>query len=149
MTSRHGPVIIQTVFHNQHYTRCEAVLLARLVEAEIVSPYHGILINTDVGNLTMPVTQPPPSKASSKRSRGRLLVFSPFIMRPRHVPFLRSSIESAPCLEFQHPKLQIQALRTFDYVRLRPARLVDAFLRYGRRHAKAKRCQVSNQRNFA
>ena len=28
---------------------CEAVLLARLVEAEIMSPYHWILINTGVG----------------------------------------------------------------------------------------------------
>ena len=30
------------------------VSLARLVEAEIVSPYHGILINTGVGNPTAP-----------------------------------------------------------------------------------------------
>ena len=33
----------------------EAVLLARLVEAEIVSPYSGILINTGVGNPTAPL----------------------------------------------------------------------------------------------
>ena len=33
----------------------EAVSLARLVEAEIVSPYSGILINTDVGNPTAPL----------------------------------------------------------------------------------------------
>ena len=32
--------------------------LARLVKAEIVSPYCGILINTGVGNPTMPFTQP-------------------------------------------------------------------------------------------
>ena len=32
----------------------EAVSLARLVEAEIVSPYYGILINTDMGNPTVP-----------------------------------------------------------------------------------------------
>ena len=31
----------------------EAVSLARLVEAEIVSPYSGILINTGVGNPTV------------------------------------------------------------------------------------------------
>ena len=31
---------------------CEAVSLACLVEAEIVSPYSGILINTGVGNPT-------------------------------------------------------------------------------------------------
>ena len=28
--------------------------MARLVKAEIVSPYHGILINTGVGNPTAP-----------------------------------------------------------------------------------------------
>ena len=33
----------------------EAVLLARLVEAEIISPYHEILINTGVGNPTVPL----------------------------------------------------------------------------------------------
>ena len=32
--------------------------LARLVNAEIVSPYCGILINTGVGNPTVPFTQP-------------------------------------------------------------------------------------------
>ena len=33
----------------------EAVSLARLVKAEIVSPYCGILINTGVGNPTAPL----------------------------------------------------------------------------------------------
>ena len=33
---------------------CEAVSLARLVKAEIVYPFYGILINTDVGNPTAP-----------------------------------------------------------------------------------------------
>ena len=54
MTSHHGPVIIRAVFHNQPLHDREAVFLARLVEAEIVSPYHGILINTGVGNPTAP-----------------------------------------------------------------------------------------------
>ena len=35
-------------------TYCEAVFLARLVEAEIVTPHHGILINTGMGNPTAP-----------------------------------------------------------------------------------------------
>ena len=33
---------------------CEAVSLSRLVKEEIVSPYHGILINTGMGNPTTP-----------------------------------------------------------------------------------------------
>ena len=41
-----------TTSHNAH---CEAVSLTRLVEAEIMSPYHGILINTGVGNPTVPL----------------------------------------------------------------------------------------------
>ena len=54
MTSHHGPVNIRTAFLNQLRTYREAVFLARLVEAEIVSPYHGILINTGAGNPTAP-----------------------------------------------------------------------------------------------
>ena len=54
MTSRHGPVIIELFFSTSLGAHREAVSLARLVEAEIVSPYHGILINTGVGNPTAP-----------------------------------------------------------------------------------------------
>ena len=113
------------------------------------SPYSRILINTDMGNPTAPVATPPPSKAGSKRSRGRLLVFSLFIMRPRHVLFLQSSIESAPRHEFQHPGLQIRVPSTFDNVRLRPTGPVDALFRHGRRRAKAERRQVLDLRDFA
>ena len=113
------------------------------------SPYSGILINTDVGNPTAPVATPPPSKAGSKRSRGRLLVFSLFIMRPRPVLFLQPSIESAPRPEFQHPGLQIRVLSTFDNVRLRPTRPVDAFLRHGGTHQKVVQGQISVQRYCA
>ena len=58
MTSRHGQVFIQIVllFHLNAFS--EVVSLARLVKAEIVSPYSGILINTGVGNPTVPFTQP-------------------------------------------------------------------------------------------
>ena len=38
---------------------CEVVSLARLVEAEIVSPYYGILINMGVGNPIVPVGMTP------------------------------------------------------------------------------------------
>ena len=41
-------------FLTSYRTYREAVLLARLVKAEIVSPYHGVLINTGVGNPNMP-----------------------------------------------------------------------------------------------
>ena len=50
-----APVIIQTAFLNQLHIYREAVFLIRLVKAEILSPYHGILINTGVGNPTVPL----------------------------------------------------------------------------------------------
>ena len=34
----------------------EAVSVTHLLKAEIVSPYYGILINTGMGNLTVPLT---------------------------------------------------------------------------------------------
>ena len=44
-------------FHTTSYNAYhKAVSVARLVKAEIVSPYHGILINTGMGNLTVPLT---------------------------------------------------------------------------------------------
>ena len=46
--------LFELFFSTSYYTYGEAVFLARLVEAEIVSPYHGILINTGVGNPTAP-----------------------------------------------------------------------------------------------
>ena len=57
MTSCRGPVIIRAVFPTCYYVFREAVLLARLVEAEIVSPYYGILINKGVGNPTVPLAR--------------------------------------------------------------------------------------------
>ena len=42
-----------SLFHLSAFS--EAVSLARLVKAEIVSPYHEILINTGVGNPTAPL----------------------------------------------------------------------------------------------
>ena len=145
---------LPSLYSNCFYCTTSACLAKRfswhvLSKQRPCSPYSGILINTDVGNPTAPVATPPPSKVGSKRSWGRLLVFFLFIMRPRPVLFLQSSIESAPRPEFQHPGLQIRVPSTFDNVRLRPTRLVDAFFRHGRRRAKAERRQVSNRRNFA
>ena len=55
MTSCHGQAFIRIVllFHLSAFS--EAVSLARLVKAEIMSPYLGILINTGMGNPTVPL----------------------------------------------------------------------------------------------
>ena len=59
MTVYHAcPVIIPNRWLARRPTSWEAVLLARLVKAEIVSPYCGILINTGVGNPTVPFARP-------------------------------------------------------------------------------------------
>ena len=46
VTSHHGQAFIRIVLLSHLSTFSEAVSLAHLVEAEIVSPYRGILINT-------------------------------------------------------------------------------------------------------
>ena len=51
--------LFEPFFSTNYYTYCEAVFLARLVEADIVSPYHEILINTGVGNPTAPAGMTP------------------------------------------------------------------------------------------
>ena len=114
-----------SLYLNSFYYTTSARLAKRfpwhvLSKQRSCSPYSGILINTCMGNPTVPVATPPLSKVSPKRSRGRLLVFSLFIMKPSLVSFLQSSIESTPRPEFQHPEPQIRALRTFDNVQLRP-----------------------------
>ena len=55
MTSRHGQAFIRIIllFHLSVFS--EVVSLARLVKAEIVSPYSGIVINTGMGNPTVPL----------------------------------------------------------------------------------------------
>ena len=52
-------------------TYCEAVFLARLIEAEIVSPYYGILINTGMGNPTAPLIAASGRQTGFTRQVGR------------------------------------------------------------------------------
>ena len=55
VTSRRHPVIISNRLLACRSIFRDAVSLARLVKAEIVSPYCGILIDTGVGNPTVPL----------------------------------------------------------------------------------------------
>ena len=77
MTSHHDQAFIRIVLLSHLSAFSEAVSLARLVKAEIVSPYSGVPTNTGVGNPIVHVGISPQSKASSKRSWGGLLVFNP------------------------------------------------------------------------
>ena len=89
------------------------------------------------------------TESESQTVMGRALGIQPLYKGTKAQLLSFNPIKFASRLEFQHPKLQIQALRTFDDVRLRPPGPVDAFLCYGRRHVKVKRCQVSYRRNLA
>ena len=52
----YSQVIIQSIFHftTSQNAYCEAASSTRLVKAVIMSPYHGILINTGMGNPPAP-----------------------------------------------------------------------------------------------
>ena len=54
MTYATARSLFEPFFSTSHRTYREEVLLECLVEAEIVSPDHGILINAGVGNPTAP-----------------------------------------------------------------------------------------------
>ena len=51
--------LFEPFFTTSYRTHCEAVSLARLVKAEIVPPYHEILINMGVGNPIVLVSMTP------------------------------------------------------------------------------------------
>ena len=84
----------------------EAVPLARLVEAEIVSLYSGILINTGVGNPTAPLTAALGREASfirpvGARSFGRL--YKGIRIYPFHLRLLPPLLIRPCALELQRP----------------------------------------------
>ena len=72
--------------------------MARLVEAEIVSPYHGILINTSVGNPTVPLGRFLRNRQVF-RLRRRRLIPAAFIKEPRAVFIYAKLLVSLPNLE--------------------------------------------------
>ena len=76
--SRPCPVIISNRFSACRSTIRDAALLAHLVKAEIVSPYCGILINTGMGNPTVPPAWPLGNRRVLWRV-GRHLIFTVFI----------------------------------------------------------------------
>ena len=74
-------------------------LLARLIEAEIVSPYYGIFINTSVGNPTVPLEKFLRNRQVF-RLRRRHLMLAAFIKAQRVVFIYAKLLLSLPNLEF-------------------------------------------------
>ena len=54
VTLHHGQAFIRIILLSHLSTFSEAVSLARLVKAEVVSPYHRIFINMGMGDPTAP-----------------------------------------------------------------------------------------------
>ena len=81
-------------------------LWLKTFKVEIVYPYSGILINTGVGNPNRASWYISSIKGESQTVTGRALGIQPLYNETKVCPLLSISIESAPRLEFQHPKLQ-------------------------------------------
>ena len=73
--------------------------MARLVEAEIVSSYCGILVNTSVGNPTVPLGRFLKNRQVF-RLRRRRPIPAAFIKEPRAVSFYTKPLLSLSNLEF-------------------------------------------------
>ena len=104
-----------------------------------VPPFYEILINMDVGNPIVPVSMFPRLKrvpngygegswysTSYKETRALLLFSNPKTSSP--VASSSNTLGS-----------RFQALQTFDNVRFRPSRPMDALLRHGGGRAKVER----------
>ena len=72
MTRYYDRIHYSNRFHTTSYNAYhEAVSVTRLVKAEIVSPYYGILINTSMGNPTVPLTMALAKQAIPNEQVGR------------------------------------------------------------------------------
>ena len=110
MTSHQGQVFIQIVLLSHLSAFRKVVSLARLVKAEIVSPYSGILINTGVGNPTAPFTTALGRKASFTRLVGMHVFVCPYKgikIQPFYLHLLPPWLIHLRELELQHPSPHI------------------------------------------
>ena len=139
MTSHHYQAFIRIVLLSHLSASCEAVSLARLVKAEIVSPYSGILINTGVDNPTVPLIMALGDKrvllgwwghvVASTHIRGQGSTFSPTPSSSFAYPF--------SCTRAPAPKSALPTSTFSSQVRSR--RQVDGLLRYGGTHKKLRK----------
>ena len=121
---------------------CEAVCFARLIKAEIVYPFYGFLINTDVGNPNRALYHAPSIEGESRTVTETALGILPLYNRTKARFFSSILHRIFSSLQVPTPRAQIRVLRTFNYVRLRSSGPVDALLCHGGGRAKAARGQV-------
>ena len=106
MTSCHSQAFIRIILLSHLSVFSEAVSLARLVKAEIMSPYSGILINMGVGNPTAPLIAVLGREVSFTRLVGAHSFGRPYKgirIYPFHLRLLPPSLIHSFALELQRP----------------------------------------------
>ena len=129
---------------------CEVVSLARLVKAEIVYHFYGILINTDVGNPIVPFITALGRQASFIRHVGthnRIRLYKGIRIHPIYLRLLPTLPTHLSRTRAPAPK---PALPTSTFSsNVRSGRQVDGLLCHGGPCQKAKEGRILVQRHRA
>ena len=128
MTSCHGQAFIRIILLSHLSAFSEAVSLARLVKAEIVSPYCGILINTSVRNPTLPLARFLGNRQVFKAHEEafdihRLYKGAQTRLSPLRLPLPQLFQPRAPA-----PRFQLNRSKPPSHVRTQPSRPVGGLL---------------------
>ena len=101
------PFLFEPFFATRFRTHREAVSLARLVKAEIVSPYHGISINAGMGNPTSAINRGAWKNKRFREASGEAHIHIAFIKGAEishlHPCLLLPSLIRSRTLELQRP----------------------------------------------
>ena len=114
--------------------------LARLVKAEIVSPYCGIFINTSMGNPTV-LWERFLRNRQVLRLRRRRSILVAFIKEPRAV-FLCQTSPHPSQPRVLAPKVRLHCFKLPSHVRTQPAGPMGGFLHYRGGYCKASGGQI-------
>ena len=138
--------LFQIVFLACYSTFREAVLLARLVEAEILSPYHRILINTGVGNPTAPLTRRLGNKQVSRASEEAHDFYC--LYKETRIPLFHPCLLLPPLIHSRAPTTKPSPSLQNHSEHVRSGRQVDGLLRHegGHQEASGGRIHVRQHR---
>ena len=117
--------------------------MAHPVEAEIVSPYCGILINTSVGNPTILLERFLRNRQVF-RLRRRRSIPGAFIKEPRAVFLLQTSPQPFQP-QVLAPKVPLHRSKLPHHVRTQPSRSMSGLLRYRGGYRKASGGQIPDR----
>ena len=117
--------------------------MARLVKAEIASPYYGIFINTSVGNPTV-LRERFLRNRQVLRLRRRRSIPEVFIKEPRAV-FLCHTSPKPPQPRVLAPKVRLHCFQPSHHVRIQLPRPMGGFLRHRGGYCKASGGQIPDR----